>query len=933
MHRYLELSGGVAYRNLSSEEKIALKNGNKLPNDPPVHCKACETVKRGVHATQPHVCLIGRNRRKRTEHWPPVVYMYMSQTGADIRRWTEVVDIPDDVVNFDHETEFDRQSGKRRSRRKRKHPELFVSQHRAAQKGKTKPGTRQPLHKSKARKAGQGVLHCLDTMLNYGPRAPALFPRRWHPMLIDWVHTWPELLRLYMCERLNVSAVYSGPQPSGLARCRFLFDVLLTKKFSRPFMRPVDLSRYSDYLHYVSEPLHLLAIKERLQARVYTSHTEFATDVRRVALNCMLYNAEGSSYYEKAEAMLSWFTSAYQELVCATQPFVDSNPVGSEIGDVESPDEACSTAIEIVRAQLAKELGLQNPEMPIIISMQRVMTPSSVLKLYVKVQFSAHPQGSLTHVCLTKDYSFSRTGGYKLHHVQEGKLLSDPFTAPLDDREQRQDVEESARGLGARVPPNLRFQLFLQTRAQLAGALEAMGTLEFRDWPLPVRVNTLSWLCDEACTLPIIREFMLKNDEAALSKADSQWYSRQRLRFRPLGVDARGRQHWVLRDPQGLSVPRVLYVHIDFDGAKDGPPDSSDLGDVVGTTLCGWRSFSGPDTVRMYARSLDHTVCPKQKRLRRALFKHFPDSRKVFEPRSVHKRRSPETVMQDLLDLEALLCHGGALLWRSHMDDATIVSIDAENKSLFSDKPLTSSNAEIHSSAPPSGVRASGQSSAPSSQSQWRDWSQIGKGWRLSLTRAMPLDYTRGKSTQPKLYELKGAALVHVELRILWPNDGKWSVLLVLALSIFVSREISTATPTVFVFCICSGTRLSLSSMTREQTCTKCNMKTSLKNGLVWRHCSGQNRSRSFGIKPSPTTWSSCSATFVGVGLTCLITSQRHRCFSPGLVPAYTGAQMCIACQPTRLFLLVASNVHTPRHNPRHNDEANAHGNPLLCLL
>ena len=702
-----------------------------------------------------------------------LVRTYMSQTGGTIRPWTEVVSTQG-ALDVDSDA-------KRRSRRKRKHPELFMLKQ-STRNVKKKAGNGQPLAKSKTRiAAGKGVSHCLDTMLNYGPCEPTLFQRAWQPMLMEWVHSWPELLRLYLCERLNVSPVCSGPEPSALARCQFLFDVLLTKKFARPFMEPVDLSHYSDYLHYVSEPLHLFAIKERLQARAYTSHTEFATDVRRVALNCMLYNAEGSSYYVKAETMLSWFTSAYQDLVCSTRPFVDSNPVASEIGKVETPDEACSTAIELMRTQLAKELGLQIPEMPIIISMQRVMTPSSVLKLYVKVQFSVHPQGSLTHVCLTKDYSLSSSGGFKLHHVQEGKLLSDAFIATEDDREQSLDVEESVRGLGASVPPNLRFQLFRQTRAQFAETLQAMGSLEFRDWSLSIRVNALAWLCDEACTLPIIRDFLESNNEPAPSNTDSHWYTRQRLRFRPLGVDARGREHWVLQDPQGLNVPRVLYVNIH--GASDCPPDVSDRCELAGTTSRRWRSFSGPDTVRMYARSLDHTMCHKQKRLRRALFKSFPDSRKVFERRGVHKRRSPETVLQDLLDLEALLCHGAALQWRSHVNAATLALIDAENNRIFGgnkrqvDNSLASSTPGMYSNTKiPSNTAATGKNSPQLSQSPWRDWSQIRERWCLSLVRAMPLDYSRGKSTQPKLYDLKGAALVHVELRILWPNDGKWSV-------------------------------------------------------------------------------------------------------------------------------------------------------------
>ena len=736
----------MAYTSLSSEQKIALRAGEKTTKQNIINmsCKACEAIQRGVHAQEPHVCGISRTSKQKINH---LVQIYMAQTGADIRAWSEIV-----ATKGAQPSELALST--RRSRRKRKHPELFVS-HDATSKTKTNAGG---LAKSQIRSAaGNGVLHCLDTMLNYGPREPTLFTRKWQPMLTEWVHSWPELLRLYLCERLNVSPADSGPQPSGLARCQFLFDVLLTKKFARPFLRPVDPTRYSDYLQYVSEPLHLLAVKERLQAKAYNSHTEFATDVRRVALNCMLYNAEGSSYYVKAEKMLSWFTSAYQDLVCFTRPFVDSNPVGSEIGKLETPDEACSTAIERVRAQLAKELGLCTPEMPIIISMQRVMTPSSVLKLYVKVQFSAHPQGSLTHVCLTKDYSFSSSVAFKLHHVQEGKLLSDAFTTSEVDQDESQDAEESTRSLGSRVPPNLRFQLFLQTRAQLAEALEAMGTLEFRDWSLAVRVKALAWLCDEACTLPIIREFLHSNDGPASSNTESQCYSRQRLRFQPLGVDATGREHWTLHDPQGVNVPRVLYVRVD--GIGEEPPDSSDHG----TTSSSWRSLSGPDTIRMYARSLDHTVCLKQKRLRKALFERFPDSRKVFEPRGVHKRRSPETVLQDLLDLEGMLYHSSALNWRLHTDAATLGLIDAENKRLFSGKDNRSDT-------------ATGENSSQPPQTTWRDWSVIRERWCLSLTRAMPLDYSRGKNTQPKLYDLKGAALVHVELRILWPNDGKWSV-------------------------------------------------------------------------------------------------------------------------------------------------------------
>ena len=742
----MELSGGVAYTSLSSEEKAALGSG-ETPKQIAIHvfCKACDAKQRGVHAQVPHVCGISRRSKQKVNH---LVQIYTAQTGADIRAWGEIV-----ATKGAQPSELALST--RRSRRKRKHVELFVS-HEAASKTKTKAGAIANAPTRSA--AGNGVLHCLDTMLNYGPREPSLFTRKWQPMLTEWVHSWPELLRLYLCERLNVNPVDSGPQQSGLGRCQFLFDVLLTKKFARPFLRPVDPSRYSDYLQYVSEPLHLLAIKERLQAQAYSSHTEFATDVRRVALNCMLYNAEGSSYYVKAEQMLTWFTSAYKDLVCSTRPFVDSNPVGSEIGKLETPDEACSTAIERVRTQLAKELGLSTPEMPIIISMQRVMTPSSVLKLYVKVQFSAHPQGSLTHVCLTKDYSLSSSVGFKLHHVQEGKLLSDVFTTSEVNQNESQDVEESARGLGSYVPPNLRFQLFMQTRAQLAEALDTMGTLEFRDWPLAIRVNALAWLCNEACTLPIIREFLQSNDGPPSSDAESQWYSRQRLRFQPLGVDANGREHWALQDPQGLNVPRVLYVRV-----EDNSESPADHSTIAGSASGGWRSFSGPDTIRMYARSLDHTTCLKQKRLRKTLFERFPDSRKVFEPRGVHKRRSPETVLQDLLDLEVLLCHGSALNWRSRADVDKLALIDAENSRLFSSKDnQVNTAARENASNPP--------------RSPWRDWSVIREGWCLSLTRAMPLDYSRGKSTQPKLYDLKGAALVHVELRILWPNDGKWSV-------------------------------------------------------------------------------------------------------------------------------------------------------------
>lgn len=105
--------------------------------------------------------------------------------------------------------------------------------------------------------------------------------------------------------------------------CKQILTKLMRNRNSRVFNKPVDavgLGLY-DYHQIVKEPMDLGTVKMNLTKNVYSSPSEFASDVRLTFNNAMLYNPKTDQVHSMAAQLLSQFEDVFGPV----QDKMDSN--------------------------------------------------------------------------------------------------------------------------------------------------------------------------------------------------------------------------------------------------------------------------------------------------------------------------------------------------------------------------------------------------------------------------------------------------------------------------------------------------------------------------------------------------------------------------------------------------------------------------------
>ena len=79
------------------------------------------------------------------------------------------------------------------------------------------------------------------------------------------------------------------------------------------FKTPVNLALVPGYLNFVTRPMDLSTVKDKLKNRLYASPLDFRDDVNLIWDNCACYNQEGTPARTDGEAMRGIWKRAWQE--------------------------------------------------------------------------------------------------------------------------------------------------------------------------------------------------------------------------------------------------------------------------------------------------------------------------------------------------------------------------------------------------------------------------------------------------------------------------------------------------------------------------------------------------------------------------------------------------------------------------------------------
>ena len=99
-------------------------------------------------------------------------------------------------------------------------------------------------------------------------------------------------------------------------KCLEITNKLFRMELCRPFKDKVDPVRDGalDYFQVVKKPMDLTTIRKKLTGNDYKSSDAWASDVRQVWTNAMLYNKEGTLLYIIAQEMEIWFRRKYDTM-------------------------------------------------------------------------------------------------------------------------------------------------------------------------------------------------------------------------------------------------------------------------------------------------------------------------------------------------------------------------------------------------------------------------------------------------------------------------------------------------------------------------------------------------------------------------------------------------------------------------------------------
>lgn len=245
--------------------------------------------------------------------------------------------------------------------------------------------------------------------------------------------TWQEILRQLMSKDLGIDP--SIGHVGSLVGCEIVRQTLYMQNNSGPFNAPVDTSikGLEDYLQIVTSPMDLSTIKKKIDSGDYegpNGDKVFASDVRLVWDNAILYNGEESEVGRAALALSDVFEQDYERFVIG------------RIRANQSRIEGCKKVMKTLQSQSLEEL-------------QSFQYPDVVYGLYCS-EFhelpTAYKIGALSWIC-SEFLTLSSIRTYMASQVDQEMLIYKNFrkrAADLDFRRKHSDRLRRERDIAFR---------------------------------------------------------------------------------------------------------------------------------------------------------------------------------------------------------------------------------------------------------------------------------------------------------------------------------------------------------------------------------------------------------------------------------------------------------------------------------------------------
>ena len=95
---------------------------------------------------------------------------------------------------------------------------------------------------------------------------------------------------------------------------------LKSSEFAWPFLAPVDVVAYPEYLDVIRKPMDLSTIERKVRGRQYITRRMLVEDVYLMLDNCLTFNPQGNSYHTTALNFRAHFHKRLNEFQKCDQP-------------------------------------------------------------------------------------------------------------------------------------------------------------------------------------------------------------------------------------------------------------------------------------------------------------------------------------------------------------------------------------------------------------------------------------------------------------------------------------------------------------------------------------------------------------------------------------------------------------------------------------
>lgn len=234
-----------------------------------------------------------------------------------------------------------------------------------------------------------------------------------------------------------------------LKMCRQVLTKLMKHKLSWVFNKPVDAVALGlhDYHQIIKRPMDLGTVKSNLSKNLYSNPLDFASDVRLVFENAMLYNPRTDEVHGMADQLLTHF----EELFRPIQAKLASNHQVHEFSAVDELDG--SSWDDIQTPDRSKKLKSSGPVVPSISNKQNHSTASNPI-IQPVVQSPVRTPSPMQAAEPIKPSSTATTRG------AVGKL---PKPRAKDPNKREMNMEEKQKlGLGLQSMPPEKMPQLLQ---------------------------------------------------------------------------------------------------------------------------------------------------------------------------------------------------------------------------------------------------------------------------------------------------------------------------------------------------------------------------------------------------------------------------------------------------------------------------------------